>query len=219
MKLTKQKQQIRFLAPPIIVLSTILIFQVTKLLWGTRWGYLAGFCFYWICWCLIFSFWFIGPKNIKSIYQFNKDARSPKIGSLIPLLAIFPVMTFIASFLPYFRDIGTGIILLAFFLALVNGTAEELLWRGALIAASSSDAWRGYLYPALFFGAWHIAPEFVMPNPLSGGALSFIGGALVMGLAWGWIAWRSHSILLITISHVLTNFFGFVGFIYMNWMR
>jgi membrane protease YdiL (CAAX protease family) len=219
MNLTKQKQQIRLIIPPLIVLSNILIFQVSKYLWEVRWGYLAGFCFYWICWCLLFSFWIIGPKNIKSIYQFKKDALSPKIGLLIPLLTIFPVMTFIASFLPFFRHAGAGIILLAFLFALINGIAEELLWRGALVAAYPSGIWRGYLYPTLFFGAWHIAPELVLPNPLSGGALSFIGGALVMGLAWGWIAWRSRSILLTTISHILTNFFGFVGFIYMNWMR
>ncbi|HEX9972146.1 MAG TPA: CPBP family intramembrane glutamic endopeptidase [bacterium] len=129
------------------------------------------------------------------------------------------MMTFIVSFFPFFREAGIGIILLAFLFALVNGAAEELLWRGALVAAYSSGFWRGYLYPTFFFGAWHIAPELVLPNPLSGGALSFIGGALVMGLAWGWIAWHSRSILLTSISHVLTNFFGFVGFIFMNWMR
>lgn len=219
MKLTKRKQHIRLLAPPLIVLSNILVFQVTKLLWGVQWGYLSGFCFYWIFWCILFSLWFIGPKNLKSIYQFKKNALSPKIGLLIASLTIFPVMTFIVSFLPFFKNAGTGIILLALLFALVNGIAEELLWRGALVAAYQSDIWRGFFYPTLFFGAWHIAPELVMPNPLSGGALSFIGGALVMGFAWGWIAWRSRSILLTTISHVLTNFFGFVGFISMNWMR
>jgi membrane protease YdiL (CAAX protease family) len=122
------------------------------------------------------------------------------------------------SFLPYFREAGIGTILLALVFALINGTLEELLWRGALIATYPKKIWIGYIYPTLFFSAWHIAPELILPNPLSGGALSFICGALVMGFAWGWIAWRSRSILLTTVAHILTNFFGFVGFIYLNWI-
>jgi len=219
MESINQKQLIRFIAPPLIVLSNILIFQLGKLLWGATGGYLAGFCCYWIGWCFLFSIWFIGFKNLKSLFQLRRHFITKRLWIILPLLLIFPIVTFFVSFLPYFREAGIGIILVALVFAVINGTLEELLWRGALIAAYPTNKWGGYIYPTLFFGAWHIAPELILPNPLSGGPLSFIGGALVMGFAWGWIAWRSHSILLTTIAHVLTNFFGFVGFIYLNWIK
>lgn len=219
MKIRKQQQLIRFIVPPLIVLSNILIFQLCKFLWGATGGYLVGFCCYWIGWCLLFSFWFIGFKNVKNLYHLERGFITKRLWIIIPLLLIFPIVTFLVSFFPYISKAGISIILLALFFAVINGTLEELLWRGALIAAYPTRKWVGYIYPTLFFGAWHIAPELILPNPLSGGPLSFIGGALVMGFAWGWIAWRSHSILLTTIAHVLTNFFGFVGFIYLNWIN
>ncbi len=219
MEIPKQRQLIRFFAPPLIVLSNIVIFQLFKFLWGATWGYLAGFCYYWVCWCILFSFWFIGFKNVKNVYYLGRRLLIKRLWIILPLLLIFPIVTFMVSFLPHFNEGGIGVILLTLVFALINGTLEELLWRGALISAYPTNSWIGYIYPTLFFGAWHIAPELVLPNPLSGGPLSFIGGALVMGFAWGWIAWRSRSILLTTIAHVLTNFFGFVGFIYLNWIK
>ncbi len=219
MEILKQKQSIRFLAPPLIVLSNIVIFQLCKLWWGATWGYLIGFFYYWMCWCILFSIWFIGFRNVKNLYHLGMCFITNRLWVILPLLLIFPIVTLMLSFLPYFNEAGITVILLALVFALINGTLEELLWRGALIAAYPTNTWVDYIYPTFFFGAWHIAPELVLPNPLSGGLLSFIGGALVMGFTWGWIAWCSYSILLTTFAHVLTNFFGFVGFIYLNWIK
>jgi membrane protease YdiL (CAAX protease family) len=138
------------------------------------------------------------------------------VGIILVLLP--PILPGLASFRVYIGKVDIILVLLAFSFALINGVLEELFWRGAYNAVFPDRFLLGYIYPTIFFGAWHLAPELAKPNPLPGGALSFIGGTLFMGFIWGWIAWRTRSILLTTISHVLTNFLGFVGFIYVNWI-
>jgi hypothetical protein len=50
------------------------------------------------------------------------------------------------------------------------------------------------------------------------GLLSFVGGALFMGLLfWGWYSCGCKSVLPTTVAHILTNLFAFTGFLYVNW--
>ena len=50
-----------------------------------------------------------------------------------------------------------GGVALAVVFGIVNGLAEELLWRG-VFATTFHDRLRGCVYPAVGFGAWHLAP-------------------------------------------------------------
>ncbi|WP_313232697.1 hypothetical protein [Tissierella praeacuta] len=34
-----------------------------------------------------------------------------------------------------------------------------------------------------------------------------------MGLLWGWVAYTTKSIKIVTIAHIITNFFAFTGMI------
>jgi membrane protease YdiL (CAAX protease family) len=213
----KTRQTALLIAGPALLLSTIVAFQLFVWFWGDMWGYLAGFCFYWIFWCALLPLWVAGPRSLGQLYRPGTPlfGRPAVVGFVLILLP--PIMTGMASFRVYIGSAGAGIILLSLAFALVNGVLEELLWRGAYSSVFPDHFWLGYIYPAVFFGAWHLAPHFAKSSPLPGGALSFIGGSFFMGLIWGWFVWRSRSILLTTISHVLANFFGFVGFIYLNW--
>ena len=122
-----------------------------------------------------------------------------------------------AAFVPYAAHAAPGVFVAALVLALVNAPAEEMLWRGTYNALFPGSLRLAYLYPTVFFGLWHFAPAVVMENPLPGGTWSFVGGATVVGALWGWLAWRTRSILLTTLSHLAANFFGFVGFIHLAW--
>jgi len=74
----------------------------------------------------------------------------------------------------------------------------------------------GYLYPALGFALWHLAPQAVHPIGMPGGLPAFLAGALLLGLCWGWVTWRSGSIRWPLVSHVLTDFLGLEGLVYLT---
>jgi membrane protease YdiL (CAAX protease family) len=90
--------------------------------------------------------------------------------------------------------------------AVCNALTEELFWRGVYVRLFPDDAIRGYLYPALAFGAWHIIPQSVVP--FGGGSTALVLGACFIGLGYGWVAWRTGSIRWTTLAHIGTDAMG-----------
>jgi membrane protease YdiL (CAAX protease family) len=84
----------------------------------------------------------------------------------------------------------------------LNGALEELLWRGLHVELFAGDARRGYVWPAVWFAAWHVAP-FRLHAPER--PIAFIAGAALLGLAWGAVAQRTGAIRWTIASHALTN--------------
>jgi membrane protease YdiL (CAAX protease family) len=74
----------------------------------------------------------------------------------------------------------------------------------------------GYVYPTLGFGLWHLAPLSVIPNRAPGGSLSFVAVSVSLGLIWGWVAMRSKSILWTSVAHILFDFSGLGGRLYLH---
>lgn len=72
---------------------------------------------------------------------------------------------------------------------------------------------------SLSLGAWHLAPALAKDSGMGGGIPGFAGGALFMGLLWGWYAYRYKTTTPSMAAHVLTNFFAFTGFLYVNWFK
>jgi membrane protease YdiL (CAAX protease family) len=53
-----------------------------------------------------------------------------------------------------------------------------------------------------------LAPLSVSPNSHPGGMLSLVAVAMVFGLCWGGVAYRTGSIRWVVVSHVLLDFPG-----------
>jgi hypothetical protein len=87
--------------------------------------------------------------------------------------------------------------------SLVNTLAEELLWRGVYISLWPDNPWLGWVWPALGFGAWHLAPQVIHPAAMS--PAIFVAASVALGLSWGWVAWRSGSLRWVSVSHLLTD--------------
>jgi membrane protease YdiL (CAAX protease family) len=90
------------------------------------------------------------------------------------------------------------LILLAIPLATINGVCEELLWRGLYVRVFPTNPWLGIIYPAVGFAGWHFVPQILYPAEDVWG---FVLSTLFLGLAYGFIAYRTGSARWTAISH------------------
>jgi hypothetical protein len=119
-----------------------------------------------------------------------------------------PVVGFSTIF-PLLLWIGSGrLLVLAGVIAIVNGTCEEVLWRGTYLRVFGNRLWGGLLYPAIGFGLWHVAPIAAHWSWSLGRAAALAACAMLVGLAYGFVARHTASIRWTIFSHILMNFAG-----------
>jgi membrane protease YdiL (CAAX protease family) len=220
MKNISQKQLNLIFIPPILCISMLLLmpFLTNKL--GKTSGYIAGFCIYWFIFCFPVSVYSSnGVSKLSGIYSQTSNIKTT-IRNIYYLFAFLPC---IATFFVVFRVIapiaGFKVLVTALSFAIINGTFEEMFWRGTFNKVFSNNISLAYIYPSVFFGIWHIALYFAKGMIYQGGFISLVGGSFFMGLLWGWVAYKTKSIKILTIVHIITNFFAFTGLIFENWFR
>ncbi|NPV80535.1 MAG: CPBP family intramembrane metalloprotease [Firmicutes bacterium] len=208
------KQKALILMPLVLSISTYLCYQWLVALFGPKAGYFGGFLFYWICWGLFFSLWILGRQGFRESFRDTpfRFGRPAWLG--LTLLMIPLILGFGYAFPKVLPRADLVIILASSGIALVNGTLEEVLWRGTYVKIFPGHLFLGYIYPAIGFGVWHFSPQSVFPNTAPGGSVSLVIVAGLVGLMWGWVARRTGSILWTTISHILFDFSGLGALIY-----
>lgn len=195
------------LLPWLLLLSTYLVFIASVTLFGLKTGYLFGYLFYWIFWCYLIPFLILGPAGLSAVF-----VNKMKLSVLLSVILLIPIIIafFGIPFIPYLCKLTPLIAIVSLLTALVNGTGEELFWRGVYIKYFPNNLFLGYLYPTFMFALWHISPRAVQSNSV--GTFSFILGALLMGLCWGYVAWRTKSIRWTVVSHMIVNLPWLAGF-------
>ncbi len=93
--------------------------------------------------------------------------------------------------------------------AATNAVAEELPWRGLFASVFPDSRLLGWIYPAVGFGRWHLAPQQIHPAPRP---LAFCAAASVLGLLNSWTARRLGGIGSTTVSHALADATGLRSF-------
>jgi membrane protease YdiL (CAAX protease family) len=208
------RQIVLIATPPVLLATAYLAYGGLARRVGPKRGYLAGFLFYWMVWCLLLSWWALGIGGFARVFR----NVSPRFGSAMwlgPLLLLIPLMLGYGYAFPRaIKGAGWKIILLSALIALVNGMLEELLWRGAYISIFPHNWLLAYLYPAIGFAVWHFAPQSIVPSSAPGGNLVLVIVAGLVGLMWGWVALQTGSILWTTISHILFDFSGLGARVY-----
>lgn len=211
---SKLNRAVLILTPPVLLASTYAAFQGFTAALGTKLGYLCGFLFYWIFWCLAVPLWLLGKDGLKHIFR----KTNPRFGRPNWLGLVFLFVPLLLGYGYAFpKAIGQAnftIILLSALIAITNGTLEELLWRGAYLSVFEDNWFLGYVYPSVGFAVWHYAPQSIFPNTAPGGNLSLVIVAGLVGLLWGWSAKKTGSIRWATISHILFDFSGLGARIY-----
>ncbi|MDF2871773.1 MAG: Abortive infection protein [Anaerocolumna sp.] len=214
------KQYILVSAAPILCIAMLIFMPFLTIQIGKTTGYIAGFCIYWFIFCLPISLYCSnGFGKLREIYT-QKSNITAVIRNIYYLLAFMPC---IAIFFVVFKKVapiaGFQVLVIALVFAIINGTFEELFWRGIFNKIFNNNIFLAYIYPSLFFGIWHIALYLAKGIIYQGGFASLVGGSFFMGLLWGWVAYKTKSIKVVTAVHIITNFFAFTGLIYQNWFR
>jgi membrane protease YdiL (CAAX protease family) len=200
----------------LLLLSTTAAFRRLSARFGPKRGYLGGFLFYWIFWCLLFPTWILGPRRVPALFGMRAAPPRPSSRLDFLLLAVPPAVGYSLAFPRALARADKKIVLASALQALVNASAEELLWRGTYQAVFPKSLALGYLYPTVGFAVWHYAPQVVFPSRYPGGATSFVLSAGLFGLLWGRVASRDGSIGRSVVSHVLLDFSGLGARIYFD---
>lgn len=208
------KQVALILLPVVLLGSTYLAFQGLVAALDVKLGYLGGFLFYWIVWCFLVSWWVLGTDQMLRLFRDapNRLGEPAWLGALFLILPL--ALGYGYAFPQAMGQADARIIALSLIIAIVNGTLEELLWRGAHVSIFPSSRFLATVYPAIGFAVWHSAPQTVVPSTASGGALPLVPVAALVGLLRAQVAHRSGSILRVTMSHMLFDFSGLGARIY-----
>jgi membrane protease YdiL (CAAX protease family) len=193
--------------PFFLLPSTALVFHFAARWLGREAGYLLGFAFYWVFWCLIVPLLVLRWEGFRTLLTDRVPLTSRANWLAAALLVVITLVTLVM----YGRDFLSApfvLILVALPLATVNGICEELLWRGVYVRTYPGNFWLAILFPAAAFALWHLVSQSIFPAE---NRLGFVLSTFLLGLAYGWIAYRTGSARWPAISHSLNGVLALSG--------
>ncbi len=198
------------LALPLLLLPVMAgVFALSARLLGAEAGYLLGFGFYWLFWCLFVPRWLLGKEEFNSILR----DRAPLFSRFNWIAATLWIIVTLIAVLMYAGDFLRApltLILLAIPLATINGFCEEILWRGLYVRLFPRNPWLAILVPSLGFALWHLAPQTVF---LAENVIGFVLSTFFLALPYGYIAYRTGSAKWTAISHSLSGILALSGYL------
>ncbi len=161
-------------------------------------GGLAQFVLYVLLTALLLLPFRIDPSEL--YLQFNRRASFPTIFVwIVPEIAVF------AGGLMHGRldlfNLGPQLLRNVF----QNGFSEEFLFRGALLSrlANVTPLSSALVVQATLFGFWHVGADMRASQGDLAVAFGFMAPQMLFGLAMGFVAARTRSLLVPSIVHVL----------------
>ena len=203
-------------APVVLTLTTALVFYFGRQRFGNKTGYLTGFLFYWLCWCLWLPFVEMNHDYILALLRPVAPAEN-KYGWLDFLCLFIPLLfAYAYAFPKALKNATTKIILVSILLSIVNASLEEILWRGLYYQWLGSSPIQYILISSVGFSIWHLSPQIIFPNSAPGGRLSFLAFAFVLGILFSIVVSNTGSIFAVIICHILFDFSGLGARIYFS---
>jgi membrane protease YdiL (CAAX protease family) len=204
--MVSDRRKLIALALPVVVPAAMCAtFTLSRRRFGDHLGYLAGFGAYWAT-CAGATIGLLSREDIRRSFSETKPRLGRPLAVGVVLFLWPPVGALGTRFLPEIRTADRAMVVTITGVGVTNAVLEELLWRGVYVTLWPNDPWLGWVWPALGFGAWHIAPQLIHRSSL--GVLEYVVSATLLGLSWGWIAWRTRSLRWVSISHALTDSSG-----------
>jgi uncharacterized protein len=206
----QNKKRTLLVSSLVLLPFTFGLFQLTTLIFGTKWGYVSGFIGYWV-FCLLTA-WFISGSDVNYFKAMWNQAQSKKYATWIGLAAFIPAFgVFFVSFLPNVAKLTLSAGALLVGMVLLNGFIEEVYWRGLYLLEYPDDSRIGFALSWILFGAWHISLWFAKGMIYKDGFLALVGGAYGLGLLWTWVARSNRNLRTVVPAHILVNLFAFTA--------
>jgi hypothetical protein len=204
--------------PVLLILSMAWCFSTFRRWFAAPLGYLLGFVVYWLFWCTFVTIVLLGGIGpVLALFQ-----PFPGFGELAwntHLLLWWPVFfPLFFMFIPRVPKANASILAVSILLGIVIGLTEEILWRGVYMRLFPGNLWLSLVYPSCMFAIWHLAPQLVVANRMPGGAFSFVGYALLLGISYAVTVNQMKSIAWCTIAHIVHDSLGLGGFAYAAWL-
>lgn len=196
---TSPQKTFALLLPFLLIPSTALVFFSLSRWLGADLGYVLGFLFYWVLWCLVVPLVILKREGIASLFREEKPLLSRSNWLPAALLVLIVVITLIMYPPTRLLAAPARLLIIAVPVAIVNGICEELLWRGLYVKVFPGNWVLGLVYPSIGFAFWHLSPQLVVPA--ESGVWPFVGSTFFLGLGYGWISYRTGSIRWNALSH------------------
>jgi membrane protease YdiL (CAAX protease family) len=190
------KKRILLTSSLLMLPFTFGLFQLTTSYFGPKWGYISGFAGYW-AYCLLTALLVSG---------FDMTYKWLSLLAFVPAFGVFVV-----SFLPNATKLTLPTGLLLVIVVLLNGSIEELYWRGLYLLEYPDNARIGFIFSWLLFGAWHVSLWFSRGVVYTDGFMALVGGAYGLGLIWTWVARANGNLRAVVPAHILVNLFAFTA--------
>jgi membrane protease YdiL (CAAX protease family) len=182
------------------------VFLATTKTFGRRRGYQAGFALYWAaCWAGAVAT--VGPGPLVRMFRHSPLSLPAPRALSIAVLAFPAVGAVFTEFVPNYRRAGTKVTAASVGIGLTNALAEEAFWRALPVALFPDDPVRGWIWPAAGFTAWHLVPLRAAGTG-AGRATRLIFGAGLIGLGYGWVAFKTRSVVPTVGPHAITDASG-----------
>ena len=163
-----------YLTPPLLLLTTIMVFHYASIYLGTKAGYFTGFLFYWLFWCLTVPLIVIGWTEIKSFFL-RIPRRISEFSWIEIIMLVTPlILGYGYAFPKALRSANLLIIVFFILFAIKNALFEEILWRATFIKYFGGNLLMSLIYPTIGFGLWHYAPQTIYPSSTPGTTIAFI---------------------------------------------
>lgn len=143
--------------------------------------------------------------------------RKRKGNVIFYILTFVPVVsTFFIAFLPTIANVSRRILLMTLILSLLNGTLEELFWRRTFHCVFGDSISKAFIIPTILFTCWHFAFMFNKTITYTGGALTLVVSAALMGVTCGYTIYRTRNMKVTIVAHILVNVCAFLQMLAMN---
>jgi len=197
--------------PILLLVSTAFVFTSVAQWLGREAGYVVGFLFYNIFWCLIIPYLVLGKNNFLTVFKEDSPLFRKKNWWLILLLLSTTLGAFSMLLSHNIADTPPLLIVIAIPVAFITGTCEEILWRGLYTKVFPKQLVSGLIYPTIGFAIWHLSPQLIYPAQMPGGVFAFAGLTFFLGLCYGLVAYKTGSCKWTALSHSINGILDFGG--------
>jgi membrane protease YdiL (CAAX protease family) len=180
-----------------LILGLFGLAPVLRMTFGEAQGAMILLGLYWWGFCLPLGLYFCPGRDIWRLGWRDSAA-------VIIVAVLIAAVLLVLLVLRHPQGFPFVVILAALGFALINGSLEELFWRGAWLRVYGRSLPMYFLGYVLFVG-WHVPLAMMTTIPFQGGVWGLTAGAAALGAVWAWMAWRTGSIGWSVVSHVATN--------------